>query len=158
VIATRVPLGFCGGVLALAALAVLSTHYVDYCINLSRSLPGTLYLVVKGGGFAQGDLVAFRWHGGANYPPGTTFIKRVVGVPGDRVRRIARSVWVNDRYIGKAKPTSRAGVPLEPAAEGVIASGEYFVATGNPDSLDSRYALAGNVKQAEIIGRAYAIF
>lgn len=104
------------------------------------------------------ELIAYRWHGGATYPAGTTFIKRVAGVAGDTVKRAGSAFWVNDQYIGTAKPFSKAGVPLQPAQEGVIGAGEYFVSTPNPNSLDSRYALTGNVKQAEVIGRAYEIF
>lgn len=148
----------CIGVLATGALAWAVTPWFDFTVNLTRSLPGTLYVVHKGGAFKKGDLIAYRWRGGATYPAGVTFIKRVVGLPGDRVERIDQAFWINDQYIGLAQSKSKAGVPLTPAAAGVIQPGEYFVATPSPDSLDSRYALAGNVKRAEVIGRAYAIF
>lgn len=126
--------------------------------NMTASLNGHIYLHKVGAPFRRGDLIAYRWQGGATYPPGTIFIKRVVGVPGDEVRTDGRMFWIGERYIGFAKPVSRAGVPLTPAAGGTIPDGEYFVATGNPDSLDSRYALAGNVKRAQILGRAYELF
>ena len=125
---------------------------------MTESLPGTLYVVHKGGSVVKDDLVAFHWPGGASYPAGTTFIKRVAGVSGDRVTVVGREVWVNDQFIGIAKPQSRAGFPLSPVAGGVIGQGEYFVATPSPDSLDSRYALCGNIKQSAVIGRAYGIF
>ncbi|WP_459203440.1 S26 family signal peptidase (plasmid) [Ralstonia pseudosolanacearum] len=156
--AKRIYLSLCGGAFAVGALAWAATPWFDFTVNLTKSLPGTFYLVHKGGHFNKGDLVAYRWHGGATYPAGTTFIKQVAGVPGDTVKRTGTAFWVNDQYIGLAKPKSKAGVPLVPAVEGVIPAGEYFVATPSPDSLDSRYALTGNVKQAEVIGRAYAIF
>lgn len=151
-------LGLCGTVCAAAIGIWASTPYFDYTINLTHSLPGTLYVVHKGGQFKKGDIVAFRWHGGATYPRGTTFIKRAVGTSGDVVKRDGAAFWVNDQYIGIAKPKSKAGVPLAPAAGGVIPQGEYFMATPSPDSLDSRYSLTGNIKQSEVIGKAYAIF
>lgn len=126
--------------------------------NMTSSLNGHIYIHKKSGSFRKGDLVAYRWRGGATYPTGTTFIKHVVGMPGDLVRRDGSAFWVAGQYVGIAKPESRAGVPLTPAGEGVIGPAEYFLANPSPDSLDSRYALSGNVKQAEIIGKAYEIF
>ncbi len=126
--------------------------------NMTASLNGHFYVYHKGAEIHRGDLVAFRWRGGATYPRGVTFIKQVVGVPGDVVRREGNSFWVGNHYVGVAKPVSKAGVPLEPATAGVIQAGEFFVATSSPDSLDSRYALTGNVKHYEILGPAHEIF
>jgi conjugal transfer pilin signal peptidase TrbI len=162
--ACRVPrnvyLGIAGAVGVIGVTAWLAMAGYGYCIteNMTTSLSGHVYLHKKGEPFQKGDLVAYRWHGGATYPAGTTFIKRVVGVPGEMVKRDGSEFWVGDRYIGRAKPRSRTGVPLTPASGGVIPEGEYFVATPSPDSLDSRYALTGNVRQIEIIGKAYEIF
>ncbi|HHV7523709.1 TPA: S26 family signal peptidase [Burkholderia orbicola] len=154
----RMCLAACGTVLSVGLLAAAATPWVDFDINLTKSLPGTLYVIQKGAGFAKGDTIAFRWRGGATYPAGSTFIKRVTGVPGDVVRRDGNRVWVAGQYIGIAKPVSRAGVPLTPTSAGVIPPGQYFVSTPHPDSLDSRYALTGYIRQEEVIGRAYAIF
>ncbi len=148
----------CLGILTMGVCAWAVTPWFTFTINLTQSLPGTLYLIHRGGAFKKGNLIAYRWHGGATYPAGVMFIKRVVGMPGESVRRAGATFWVNDQRIGEAKPQSRAGIPLAPAPAGVIPAGEYFVATPHPDSLDSRYALAGNVKRSEIIGRAYAVF
>lgn len=146
------------GVLTLAALIAKAYYGFGFTENLTTSLNGYLYVHREGAPFERGDIIAYRWHGGATYPRGTIFIKRVVGMPGDQVRVEGDKVWVNDQFIGVAKPKSRAGVPLTPTAGGVIPAGEYFVATHNPDSLDSRYALSGNIKQFEVIGKAYEIF
>jgi conjugal transfer pilin signal peptidase TrbI len=148
----------CLGLLTISVCAWAVTPWFTFTVNLTQSLPGALYLIHRGGAFKKGDLIAYRWQGGATYPAGVMFIKRVFGMPGDIVRRTGATFWVNNQRIGKAKPQSKAGVPLAPAPAGVIPAGEYFVATPHPDSLDSRYVLAGNVKRSEIIGRAYAIF
>lgn len=154
----RLYLGFCGGFFVVAALTWISTVWLDFTVNVTASLPGTLYVVHKGGQYRKGDLIAYRWHGGATYPTGVTFIKRLSGVPGDTVKRIGNEFWVNDQYIGLAKTVSKAGVPLVPSTAGRIPAGEFFVSTPSPDSLDSRYALSGNIKATAIIGRAYEIF
>ncbi|MBN3815158.1 signal peptidase I [Paraburkholderia sp. Se-20369] len=147
---------------ALSMLATLAwgfTPWYGLTFNMSTSLPGTLYFIRKGACRpAVGDTIAFRWHGGATYPAGLTFIKRVAGLPGDVVRVIGRDVWVNQTYIGYAKPLSLAGLPLFPTVAGVIPPGHYFVTTPNPNSLDSRYAIAGTVSQSSIVGKAYELF
>ena len=80
------------------------------------------------------------------------------GGPGDEIKRDGSAFFVGSQYIGVAKPRARTGEPLEAAAGGLIPEGEYFLATPSPDSLDSRYAVTGNVKQREIIGKAYELF
>lgn len=154
----RLYLNLCGFV-GVTGLAIgLSTIWLTYTINLTHSLPGHLYVIYRGAPVERGDLLAFRWHGGATYPAGTTFIKIAVGGSGDVVKRVGNAFWVNGRYIGIAKTRSKAGVPLTPAQAGVIPQGQYFVATPSPDSLDSRYALTGNIKQGDVLGKVYAIF
>ena len=149
---------FCVGFCALAVLMALGTRHFDYRINASSSLPGTLYVIHKNAPIQRGDLVAFRWHGGGHYAEGVVFIKRASGMPGDVVKREGRRYWVNGSYVGAAKVASLKGVPLEAALPGVIGAGQVFVATPSMDSLDSRYAITGNIQQQQIVGRAYAIF
>ncbi|CAR57741.1 signal peptidase I [Burkholderia cenocepacia] len=147
------------GTLGLAGFVCWSLNpWFDYSINLTSSLPGTLYVTHIAEPVKRGDLVAFRWHGGATYPRGVTFIKRIAGAGGDVVSVRDGVYYVNGVVIGRAKTVTLAGVPLKPAAPGVIPDGHYFVATPNPNSLDSRYALTGNIPQHDVIGRAYEIF
>jgi len=148
----------CVGVCAVALIAALGSQRFDYRLNMTHSLPGTLYLVDIGAPIARGDLMAFRWHGGANYPQGVVFIKVAQGVGGDVVRREGQKFWVNQTFIGVAKTMSRTGVPMISASAGVIAPAHYFVATSSPDSLDSRYQMSGNIAQSDVLGRAYEIF
>ena len=151
-------LALCGMVGFVAATAWSAGAYLDFTINLTRSLPQTLFIIHKGARVVKGDLVAYRWQGGATYPIGVVFIKQVTGMPGDVVKRTGNAFWVGDQYVGTAKPVSKAGIALKPANPGLIPSGSYFVSTSNPDSLDSRYAISGNVSESAIIGKAYAIF
>jgi len=146
------------GVVGISAWVFTAGYGWRISENMTSSLDGHVYIYKKGESFARGDLVAYRWRGGATYPRGTTFIKQVVGMPGDLVKREGNSFWVGEHFVGIAKPVSKAGVPLEAAQAGVIAPGEYFVATPSPDSLDSRYAMTGNVKAIEVIGKAYVVF
>ncbi|WP_175971910.1 S26 family signal peptidase [Burkholderia sp. BCC0322] len=143
----------------VAAITWGLTPWYGLTFNMSTSLPGTLYFIRKGPCHPRlGDTIAFRWHGGATYPAGLTFIKHVAGLPGDVVQVVGRDVWVNQTYIGYAKPLSLAGLALFPTNAGEIPPDHYFVATPNPNSLDSRYAIAGTVPQSAIVGEAYEVF
>ncbi len=92
------------------------------------------------------------------FPPGSTFIKEVVGMPGDRVE--ARSgvyTVLHDGQmvtVGLAKSVSRKGLPLPAGPVGVIPPGHYFIRGTHPDSLDSRYAMMGWVTSDRIVGLA----
>ena len=154
----RIPWRLGLAVAALSLAVFVSTYWYTFTINLTGSLPGTFYVIHRGEDVGRRDLVAFRWHGSKGYPAGSIFIKQVAGVAGDVVRRDGRAFWVNGQYIGIAKENARDGSRLEAADDGVIGAGQYFVATPNPDSLDSRYALTGNIRQAAVLGRAYEIF
>lgn len=127
-------------------------------INSTTSLPQQLFLIQRGEQPVRGDHVAFRWLGGGPYPAGATFIKIVAGVPGDVVTRLDEHYFVNGLPVGQAKPVSRQGNALEPGPTGTVPEGFYYVRAPHPDSLDSRYALTGWVSQAQILGRAHALF
>ena len=131
-------------------------------------------------GVHRGDIIVFR------YPvhPSQHFVKRVVGVPGDRVRLVNRQVYVNGkpllepyaRYSSSVHDIFRDEFPRlnlpVPGLEGgwwlemkklvedgelIIPQGNYFVLGDNRDeSLDSRYW--GFVPQENVIGRPMFIY
>lgn len=151
---------------AIAALLALLTLLLLLCwqpryqlgLNASESLPGRLYLIDRDRWPERDDLVAFRWAGGGPYPKGVTFVKHVTGLPGDRIEHRQGQVWVNGQPIGSIKTHARDGSPLEPGPTGAVPHGHWFVSTPHPDSLDSRYALAGWIARGQLIGRAHAMF
>jgi signal peptidase I len=125
----------------------------------------------------RGDIIVLRW------PPDIkqTYVKRVIGVPGDRVRIVAKQVWVNgvirdEPYVQHIMPGNLAYRDYFPAApEGpvypgalemlkhvdagdlIVPPGNYFALGDNrDDSLDSRYW--GFVPRANIIGKPLIIF
>jgi signal peptidase I len=127
----------------------------------------------------RGDIVVFH------YPvnPAQHFVKRVVGIPGDRVRLINKQVFVNGvglkepyaRFIRPANDLFRDSFPRLDVAPGetpewwlqlrklvedgqlIVPAGHYFVMGDNrDDSYDSRYW--GFVPQANIIGRPLVIY
>ncbi len=137
-------------------LAVTKSYLLT--INLTDSLPGTLFLIDKRSFPQEGELLAFRWANDWPYPKGSIFVKRLSGMPGAIISARDRHYFVDGREIGFAKSLSRTGVSLKPGPVGVLPVGRYFVSADHPDSLDSRYALTGWVAEDQVIGQAYRIF
>ena len=127
-------------------------------VNVTASLPYRLFIIDKGDHPERNQYVAFRWPGGGPYAAGATFVKQIIGIPGDVITRVNRSFFVNGRPVGLAKPMSRSGQPLAPGPTGTLPTGRFYVRAPHPDSLDSRYALLGWISESQIIGRAYVLF
>jgi signal peptidase I len=126
----------------------------------------------------RGDIVVFRWPP----DPRQNYIKRVIGLPGDRLRLVDKQVYINGRklhepytqYITQYIDPYRDNFPGAPNAmaderaqqmlsenvvggELVIPPGKYFAMGDNRDnSLDSRYW--GFVPRENIIGKPLIIF
>jgi signal peptidase I len=154
----------------------------DYLLvdKLQFSDPGPWGKVLPYAEVDRGDIIVFR------YPvnPDQHFVKRVVGVPGDRVRLINKRVRVNgaflhekyalynrrdyDSYRDQFPVRGLASSNVESAwwsemrdriqdGELVVPPGQYFVLGDNRDrSLDSRYW--GFVPRENIIGRPLLIY
>lgn len=147
----------------LLVAAVTFGRYCVLTVNVSDSLPGILFLVLKNRIPDKGELAAFRYAGGGPYERNALFLKRVVGVPGSTVsaREVGdgyRDYFVDKISVGRAKPYSKAGLSLEPGQVGMLPAGHYYMAAPNPDSLDSRYALVGWVGENRIVGRVFRLF
>ena len=129
---------------------------------------------------ARGDIIVFH------YPvdPQQHFVKRVIGVPGDRLRMVNKRVLINGRpldepYVRFLEPANnlfrdnfpRTDIPaiglegkwwlemrkLVEDGQLIIPEGHYFVMGDNrDDSQDSRYW--GFVPQENIIGRPLVIY
>jgi len=199
----RAPADTVSSLQSLLATVVIAVFVITFIVQAfqipSESMENTLligdYLLVDklrygGNSFSdlfmpyrqvqRGDVIVFR------YPvhPTQHFVKRVVGVPGDRVRLINRQVYINGhplqesyvRYSSGMHDTFRDEFPRlnlpVPGLEGgwwlemkklveddelIIPQGNYFVLGDNRDeSLDSRYW--GFVPQENVIGRPLLIY
>jgi signal peptidase I len=97
---------------------------------------------------ARGDIIAFRHDG----PTQETFIKRVIGLPGDRIEIRRGTVFVNGSQLGEPYvqfPDNRsfAGVTVP---QGSL----YVLGDNRADSEDSR--AFGFVPQNQVMGQAIA--
>ncbi|WP_048306952.1 signal peptidase I [Halomonas sp. PR-M31] len=140
-------------------------------------LPVTHTEIVDLGEPERGDVMVFR------FPQDTSvnFIKRVVGLPGDRIRYENKQLYVNGEPVPKeltdADPTKAPGEelfdeqlgeghhdiynnPLDPGPqlrEVIVPNGQYFMMGDNRDhSNDSRYW--GFVPEENIVGKAFAVW
>jgi len=159
-------------VLALAIQAFIVKPYMIPSVSMANTLlPGQRVLVDRlvyhYRSVHRGDVIVFRWP----EDPGQPLIKRIVGVPGDRLSIVGGRLLVNGRplregYVkqigGAIEPTmpSPGGAPGEPwslQAPYTVPAGHYFVMGDNrTDSNDSRYW--GTVPQENIIGRAFFVY
>lgn len=194
---------FTGSLQSLLGTVVIAVFVITFIVQAfqipSESMMNTLlvgdYLLVnklcyggKGLGdhlmpyqkIARGDIVVFH------YPvdPQQHFVKRVIGMPGDRLRLVNKQVWINGkvlkepyvRFLDPPNNMFRDNFPRldTPAVwmEGkwwlemrklvedgqlIVPQGHYFVMGDNRDnSQDSRYW--GFVPRENIIGRPLLIY
>ena len=120
---------------------------------------------------ARGDIVVFSTTGidSPMVPPGQYFVKRIVGIPGDKVLFDPPGVRVNGHLLTNppifARISTRTNGYCGYTAQGELAvsqllelkDGEYFVAGDNSqNSLDSRYY--GPIRRKQITARAAFIY
>lgn len=144
-------------------------------------LPALHNKLVELGEPKRGDIVVFRFPN----DPTVDYIKRVVGLPGDRIGYFNKQLTVNGEsakqtalmaYQGTGKGASMTGSILkteelgpvthdiliregQPTKQGeyIVPAGHYFVMGDNRDnSNDSRYW--GVVPEANLVGKAFLIW
>lgn len=108
----------------------------------------------------RGDIIVFR------YPrdEGRDFIKRVIGVPGDKLMITKKQVLINDRLLNEsyavhADPNVQDGSlsPRDDYGPLIIPPGKYFMMGDNRDhSMDSRFW--GLLDEGKIRGKAFIIY
>jgi signal peptidase I len=104
----------------------------------------------------RGDIIVFKKPPGESLPGITDLIKRVIGLPGERISSAPDgAVLVNGKPIAQPWLTPQArqhpGIPITAQT---IPPGDYFVMGDNRDnSEDSRYI--GPIPGSDIIGRAF---
>ncbi len=93
----------------------------------------------------RGDVIVFK----PPRNPAENFVKRVIGLPGERVRIQGGTVFINDVPLDEPYVTNRKNETL---AERTVPEDSYYVLGDNrPQSDDSRHW--GEVKRDLIIGK-----
>jgi signal peptidase I len=131
------------------------------------------------GGPKRGDVIVFRLPA----DPGTNYIKRLVGLPGDTVKYKNRRLYINGELIdrealGKYEAGGQAGAllyneRLDSAQHGIllmpgrrslegtflVPEGYLFMMGDNRDnSRDSRYEGVGIIPEGNVVGKAVRIW
>ena len=100
----------------------------------------------------EGDVIVFLPNGNEK---SRYYVKRVVGVPGDKVQIKDGVLYVNGSMVDETgtEVIKNPGIADE---EITVGEDEYFVLGDNRNSSeDSRFANIGNVKSKDIIGKAW---
>ncbi|HYE36540.1 signal peptidase I [Methylocaldum sp.] len=137
--------------------------------------------IVEMGGPKRGDIVVFRFP----KDPKVDYIKRIIGLPGDRIAYYNKQLYVNGEaikqtalaeYQGVGQGSVMTGARLltedlqgvnhdiliregQPSVQGefTVPEGQYFVMGDNRDnSNDSRYW--GTVPESHLVGKAFFVW
>jgi signal peptidase I len=104
----------------------------------------------------RGDVIVFH----PPSDPGTSYVKRVIGVPGDHISITANAVIVNghtlkETYISSLDPSAPENASVLPNI--TLGPKQYFVMGDNrQNSTDSRFF--GYVPRTNVIGKAEFVF
>lgn len=147
---------------AIILVMGLITHYFFYSVLIVRGksmepnfIDGDVMLVDKISyqinNPRRGDVVAMYFPGEAS----KRFIKRVVGLPGEKIKISNSKLYINNGLIDE--PYLSEGTATLPDTDRQLSADEYFVMGDNrTNSSDSR--AWGPVPERYIIGRAFSKF
>lgn len=149
-----------GCIVISVVLSYAFTHYIAHHTKVEgSSMNDTLnngdYLIVEkvsyyGHDPERYDIVVFPYSENVNY------IKRIIGMPGEKIQIIDGKVYINDAQLTDdiygRESIADPGVAQEPV---YLSDDEYFVMGDNRNSsIDSRSKSVGAVKKDKIEGKA----
>lgn len=101
----------------------------------------------------RGDVIVFLPNGNEN---SHYYIKRIVGLPGERIQIIGGYVYINGELLEEGEEYDKIADPGLAETEIVLGSDEYFVLGDNRNnSEDSRSGNIGAVNRSTIEGKVW---
>ncbi|MBR5597227.1 MAG: signal peptidase I [Lachnospiraceae bacterium] len=99
------------------------------------------------------DIIVFPYQ----YEKNTYYIKRIIGMPGERVRIDGEGIiYINGKELNEYYGKEIIVDPGIASQEIVLGMDEYFVMGDNRNnSTDSRDSMVGNIHKKDILGRAW---
>jgi signal peptidase I len=110
-------------------------------------------LAITWGTIHVGDIVVFKAPPAENCgDPVADLVKRVIGVPGDSLKSVGNTIYVNNQPLDETwTHTEPLGTPITPIT---LKANQYFMMGDNhSNSCDSR--MWGTVPRSDIIGKAF---
>lgn len=152
---------FAVGIFFFVYLLIMRPHKIKGA-SMSPNFPDSEYLLTEKVSYylnspARGDVVVFT-------PPVSDtdeFIKRVIGLPGERISVREGHVYINGKLLPESYLTDSVytsdGTFLPEGEEFTVPAGEFFVLGDNREhSSDSRFW--GPITKKSISGRAWVIY
>lgn len=153
-------------IVSLAIVVVVSLFIVTYITQRTVVDGDSMNDTLQNGDQLFVDKVSYRFSEPKRFDiivfelkdaPGTHYIKRIIGLPGETVQIIDGYVYINgellEEHYGKDEVIDEARRAAEPITLG---EDEYFVLGDNRNnSTDGRSLSVGNVNRSQIVGRAF---
>jgi len=129
---------------------VTTYHIVGHSMNPTLT-EGELVLAIPQKTYKRGDVIAFDLDD-------NNTIKRIIGIPGDKVFiDNDGTVYVNDKELNEKYIKSKVRGDIEVVNPYQVIEGEYFVLGDNRgDSKDSRLLKVGAIKEGQIKAKIVA--
>lgn len=103
--------------------------------------------------FSSGDVIVFKTHLTTDTGTEKNLIKRIIGMPGDRIHIEKGQVFVNEKAITESYTDGSATTDFG-TTDWTVGENEYFVLGDNRDnSKDSRFPDVGLVSKSSIMGK-----
>lgn len=146
-------------VLSALVITIVILNFFSFYLVSGNSMAPTLennnYLIVKKsffgkGQYARGDIIVFHARVESSLETEKELVKRIIAIPGDKVKIENNQVYVNNHIIREKYLTEDKTIG---DLELTVAPDSYFVLGDNRMiSLDSREGSIGLISEKEIMG------
>ena len=141
-------------VIFLLVRAVVENYKVEGS-SMEPNLLGGQYLIVNKVLYElrpaeRGDIIVFK----APRSPDKNFVKRIIGLPGERVELRQGQVYINDKLLYEPYIDARFGYSWGPA---VVGTGELFVLGDNRNNSSDSHSW-GMLPEDNVIGKAWICY